>query len=263
MFFDQGCVARIVGVLLFGFVSIAGVSGSVSAQDAEEKVFILNTSTAEPYTTPKHTGFQDRIVAEVFQRLGLKGQVELYNASARALINANEGIDDGVAMRIGNLKARFPNLVRVDEVLIDNDFVAYSRALNTQHVVKHWDDLDGLAVGYINGWVIFEKNVPKTAEEHKVGTPMQLFEMLDRRRIDVALYERWQGLQTAHDTRLKVRTHEPPLVAVPMYMHVHKKHAALAPQMAAALKEMKQDGTYDKIFQETLMALMPSQDQAK
>ncbi|MEG3616831.1 ABC transporter substrate-binding protein [Magnetovibrio sp. PR-2] len=230
---------------------------------SQDKVYILNTSTAEPYTTAERTGFQDRIVAEVFKRLGLKGRVEHYKASARALINANEGIDDGVAMRIRDIGKRFPNLVRVDEVLIDNDFVAYSRGLDPKFDVKTWADLKGLTVGYINGWVVFENNVPDNIEEHKVSTPHQLFEMLDKRRVDVALYERWQGLQTAHDTRLKVTAHEPPLAAVPMYMHVHKKHADLAVKMANALKEMKQDGTYERIVQESLMPLVPTKGTSK
>ena len=225
---------------------------------ADDRVYILNTSTAEPYTTAEGDGFQDLIVAEIFQRLGLKGKVEHYNASARALINANEGVDDGVAMRIRDINKRFPNLVRVDEVLINNDFVAYTRGLDPLFNVKAWDGLKDRSIGYINGWVIFENNVPDQLEEHKVGTPRQLFEMLGKRRIDVALYERWQGLQTAHDTHMKVTTHEPPLASVPMYMHVHKKHAQLADKMARVLRDMKQDGTYEEIVQRTLLPLVPS-----
>ena len=84
-----------------------------------------------------------------------------------------------------------------------------------------------------------------------------MFAMLDKGRVDVVLYERWQGLQRAKETGIKVKVHEPPLASVDMYMYVHKKHAHLAPRLAEALREMKADGTYQKIFDRTLTPLLP------
>ena len=83
---------------IFGLIALLGVgllsagTGTVAAQD-QNKLYILNTSTADPYTTVQQSGFQDRIVAEVFQRLGLKGRVEHYNASARALQRSQRVVD--------------------------------------------------------------------------------------------------------------------------------------------------------------------------
>ena len=82
-----------------------------------------------------------------------------------------------------------------------------------------------------------------------------MFDMLRKKRVDMILYERWQGLKRAKDTGTIVVVHEPPLAAVDMYMYVHKEHAGLAPKLAAALKEMKTDGSYQKIFDETLTVL--------
>lgn len=223
--------------------------------DAGQDVYILNTSTGAPYTNEDHTGFQDLIVAEVFRRLGLKGRVEFYDASARALINANNDVDNGVAMRIEGLEKKFPNLVRVEERLIENDFVAYSRDLD--FTINGWTSLEKYRIAYIHGWVIFERNLGPDQKKHAVKDPGQMFTMLTKNRVDLVLYERWQGLQRAKDSGIRVKVHEPPLASVDMFMYVHKNHADLAPKMAETLREMKADGTYQAIFHRTLSILLP------
>ena len=40
----------------------------------------------------------------------------------------------------------------------------------------------------------------------------------------------------------------PALKDVDMYLYLHKKHQALAPRLAQALKDMKADGTYNRIM---------------
>ena len=239
-------------VLFFIFVSVVPYQPVFAAPD----VYILNTSTSAPYATKERTGFQDLIVAEVFRRIGLKGRVEMYTASARAIINANENIDHGVAMRIKGLEKKFPNLVRVEERLIENNFVAYSTGLEL--TTDSWESLEPYTVTYINGWVIFERNLTPQQKKQPVTKPAQMFLMLEQERVDMALYEKWQGLQRAKDTGTKVKIHEPSLASVSMYMYVHKNHAHLAPKLAEALREMKADGTYQKIFDRTLTPLLPS-----
>lgn len=236
-----------------------GLTWGVTAQtqhDDGHEVYILNTSTGAPYTTPKRDGFLDLLVAEAFGRIGKTAEVALYAASKRALINANEDIDQGVAMRVKNLEQRFPNLVRIDEPVIDNDFVAYSRDQDV--TTEDWSAIAPYAITYIHGWVIFERNVPEGTSVTTVREPGQMFELLQKGRADIALYERWQGLQRARDQGLTVRLHEPPLASVQMYMYVHKHHADLVAPLADALKAMKADGTYQAIFDRTLTPLLPA-----
>lgn len=225
---------------------------SKSASPTPE-VYILNTSTRAPYATPQRTGFQDLVVAEVFRRIGLKGRVSMYNASARALINANENIDHGVAMRVKGLEKKFRNLVRVNERLIKNEFVAYSKGLKL--ITDDWDKLKPHTIAHIRGWVIFERNLRATQRKFAVKNPDHMFTMLVKGRVELVLYERWQGLQRARDSGIKVTVHEPPLATVDMYMYMHKNHAALAPKMAQALRDMKTDGTYQAIYGKVLTPL--------
>lgn len=221
---------------------------------AQPEVYILNTSTGAPYATQDRQGFQDLVVAEVFRRIGLKGQVEIYDASARALTNANQDIDQGVAMRIRGLEKKYPNLVRVDEPLIQNDFVAYSK--NPEITIKDWDSLKPYIVAYVHGWVIFERNLSPEQKKHSVTKPEQMFSMLEKGRVDLVLYERWQGLQEARDSGILVTVHEPPLASVDMFMYINNNYAELAPRMAQALKDMKADGSYQDIYNRTLNILL-------
>lgn len=234
-------------VLLAMTVAVVPGTAPLAAEDAP---LVLNTGTREPYTTGDKKGFLDVLIAEVFRRIGERAEVEVYDASQRAMIQADAGIDAGFAMRVKGLEAKFPNMVMVPEKVIDNDFVAMSKG--PAFPTPDWSALDGHDVAYILGWKIFEAHIvgheslvlPKDAD--------QLIGLLRNGRVDVILYERWQGAWRAKNTGLAAVVHEPPLASVPMYMYLHKKHAALVDKAAQALREMKSDGTYAKIVADTL-----------
>ena len=212
---------------------------------------VISTSVVAPYTTPERNGFLDRLVTAVFREVGVQAETLVYpTASERSLLNANEGIDDGQALRVAGLEKTYPNLIRVPEPVMMNDFVAMS--LRHQFAATDWAALKPYAVTYIIGWKVFEANVPAEASRTPVRDAEQMFMLLARDRVDVALHERWQGLAQARHSGLKVRVMEPPLLSVPMYMYLHKKHAALVPRVAQALARLKQNGGYQRIAAETL-----------
>jgi polar amino acid transport system substrate-binding protein len=184
---------------------------------AEPEVYVLNTSTGAPYANKEQTGFQDLVIAEVFRRIGLKGRVRQYEASARALVNANANVDHGVAMRIKSLNKKYPNLVRVEERLVENHFVAYSSDLDLK--TSNWKSLQPYSLAYIHGWLIFERNLVEGQQKHAVYKPDQMFDMLRKKRVDLVLYEQWQGLKRAANSGVSVKLHEPPLASVDM-LHV-------------------------------------------
>ncbi len=227
--------------------------GSVRAQ-TEGLTLKLNTSVQEPYTTPAHDGFLDLLMVEVFRRVGLKAQVDLYDASERALINANKGIDDGALPRIKGLEDQYENLIRVPEKVMDTDFVAYTT--DKPFATKSWDTLKPYQLAYILGWKIFENNLDADYRVTRVRDPQQLFSMLRLRRADIVLYERWQGLAQARAQSLRVTVLEPPLAKSEQFLYLHRKHAHLVDQVSAALAEMKHDGTYRKIHEKAMRPLM-------
>ena len=224
-----------------------------SVGEADAAKLMLNTGTRAPYTTEAKTGFLDLVIAEVFRRIGHQAEVPVYGASARALSDANEGIDDGAAMRVKGLEKKYPNLIRVPEKVIDNDFVAYSKNLRVN--TNSWVALKAYDVAYILGWKVFERGLKGAKNVTLPRNADQLITLIKNDRVDIILYERWQGLKRAKDQGLKLRVHEPPLAKREMYMYLHKKHAALVDGAAKALADMKRDGTYQAIIDKTLTPL--------
>ncbi|WP_157979489.1 substrate-binding periplasmic protein [Rhodoferax ferrireducens] len=237
-----------VAILLGGL----GFGGGVQAGDK----LVLTTGVLAPYTTPDHRGFLDQIIVAVFREAGLDAELQVFpTATARALLNANVGVDDGEAMRIAGLETQYPNLIRVPETLIANDFVAYATRL--QLTTGNWQSIEPYVLSYIIGWKIFEKNVPHAREVTPVRDADQLFGLLANGRTDLALYERWQGLARIKAMGLKAHALEPPLARTDMFIYLHKKHEALVPRVAQALVRLKANGTYQRIFDATLTSLAP------
>lgn len=234
--------------LVGGWV-LFGVLATLPARAADR--IVLTSGVLAPYTTPERTGFLDQLIATLFREVGVEAELLIYpTATERGMLNANEGVDDGLAMRVAGLEKQYPNLIRVPEPVAINDFVAIST--RQRFASTGWDSLQPYAVSYIIGWKVFEQNVPKSRELTLVRDAEQLFTLLARDRTDVVLYERWQGVAVTRAMGLKARVMEPPLVRTPMYMYLHKKHAALVPRLAQALARLKQNGTYNRIYDATL-----------
>lgn len=215
----------------------------------------LTIASREPVTNEDGTGFLDQVVAEMFRRIGVDAEVTFYESSARGLENANNGTDDGVGLRVIGLEKQFPNLIRIPESIIVNDFVAFSTRYNVP--TADWHSLDDYDIAHILGWQIFQKNLEHHKHTVKVKSNEQLFSLLAKDRVDFVLHERWQGTWHAKQMNIKAIAHEPPLIKREMFAYLNKKHAAIVDKAAAALAAMKADGTYQKIIDSTLNVLLP------
>jgi polar amino acid transport system substrate-binding protein len=233
--------------------ALIGCLSCASGADAAGKI-VLNTGVLAPYSTPHRQGFLDQIVAAIFREVGLDAELQVFpTATERSLLNANAGIDDGMALRIAGLETQYPNLIRVPEVLIVNDFVAYTTKLH--FATDNWKSIEPYVVSYIIGWKVFEKNVPHAKEITLVRDADQLFGLIGNGRADLALYERWQGLERTRALGIKAYALEPPLAKSEMFLYLNKKHEALVPRVSQALARLKKNGTYQRIYDATLTPL--------
>jgi polar amino acid transport system substrate-binding protein len=217
----------------------------------------LSTGTAEPFNSPAGDGFLDRVIGEAFTRAGYAAVVVRASSSARSLANADRGIDDGLAIRTAGLEASHPNLLRVPEKLMDNEFVAYSsRGLTSP--ITGWSSLRPFDVAYVRGWKVFEDGLAGHPSRTAAVDGEQLFRLLRAGRVEIILFERWQGLWQARQLGMQVHLHAPPLVRSEMFVYLHRKHAALLPAVSKALAAMKADGTYRRHFDAVLTPLLCS-----
>lgn len=229
-----------------------------STSGIAEETLVLVTAGRPPLASADGTAYFDRVAAEAFKRIGKKVKISPLPAE-RALLLANAGTADGDLSRIPGLRKFYPNLRAVPVNTLSQNFVAFTR--NMEIVLTGWQSLKPYNVGILTGWKILENNITETRSLSKVGSPTQLFMLLKNERVDVVVYEKWQGLQLLKELGLTdVKILEPPLANRKTYMYLNKKHEQLIPQLIIALSEMKKDGSLQRIYDQTLRPLLAGTD---
>ncbi len=223
------------------------------AVPASMPVITLNTTGQPPLNTADGKGFMDEVAIEAFRRIGYALQTVSLPAE-RGLKSANSGIVDGEMSRIAGLNKYYPHLLRVPEKIMDWEFVAFSYYMAPSS--QGWTDLANKSIAHINGWKILEKSIPPSAEVTKTANASQLFNLLQRKRADCILYERWGGQYLLREMAMQdVKMKTPALTVKEMFIYLHNKHVDLVPKLAIALRSMKQDGSYQKLVDKHLVPM--------
>jgi len=217
--------------------------------ETSNPLLVINNTNAPPFTTSTQNGFLDIVVTEALRRVGAR--LELIKQPAeRALLNADSGRIDGDLTRIKGLETLYPNLIRVPEKLVDWEFVAFAR--NPQASAE-WPYIRKQQTGHITGWKIYEKAMHGADSVISATTPEQLFYLLEKDRIDIALHARWMGHGYIQQLGLQgIVELSPPLAKKEMFIYLNKRHAALADEIAKALRELKREGFYQKHWEEII-----------
>ncbi len=221
---------------------------ALAQTDEDLPVLTVSTSYKSLFSTSEQTGMLDRIVKEAFQRIGIKTEI-VFNPTGRSSEDVNEGFADVEINRIEGMEALYPNLIRVPEPNMVMNFVAFAKQ---DFKIDGWESIKDLYIGIVKGWKILEDNTADFPNVTIVPTETELFTMLEKGRIDIALYCSLDGYEQLILLGLKDIHHlEPPLASRNMYLYLNKKHQELVEPVAQALRDMKEDGTYQKIVQET------------
>lgn len=212
----------------------------------------FSASQQPPYHHSDMSGFEDRLVTEVFARLG--HTVKIYDTPARRGIRSLEtGLDDGTLPRNRAIQSRVSNIVIVDEPAVVREHVVFTRDRDLQ--TTDWDELRRRRVGFVQGWQVIEQQLADIEGAVRAWNGEQLFRMLNRGRVDVVIFNRLGGLSLIREQGLRdIRIVEPPLQTSPSFIFLHERHAELAVRAADTLRQMKQDGTYSRLISEYLNA---------
>jgi len=239
---------------LFG-LALAALTPGVAL--AARQRLVLATGAVPPLTSaPGQIGFLDALATEVFGRIGIDVTLQP-TPMERGLINANAGIEDGEIYRAPGFEKDYPNLVQVPEKVMDFELVAYTNRADLR--VRNWDDLAPFSVGHITGWTAVERNLGAVRQVTTVRDSGQLIPMLASGRVDVVVLGRSEiFLRRARDAGLVLRAIEPPLARLPMFTYLHRRHEALVLPLAAALAEVKRDGTWQRLYDQTLKPREPN-----
>jgi polar amino acid transport system substrate-binding protein len=233
-------------LFLLCFLPIAAVHG--------QQTLTLNTPGSPPYHYPDQTGILDLWMQDAFARIGITVNLE-WLPPERSLLNANTGISDGEAIRIAGLSEKYANLIQIPEKVHDCEFVAFSK-INIP--INGWDSLAPYDVGIIRGHKICELNIKNSLSLTKVDNTELLFLLLKNNRADVVVVERIFGMAMLTQLGLHdVAMLEPPLATQEFFLYLHNKHEDIAPRIARAIKEMKNDGTRERIYREGIRNPIP------
>jgi polar amino acid transport system substrate-binding protein len=234
------------------FVIVISLSTSQSVFGGENDI-TLNSAAETPLSNSSQSGFLDEVAKEAFSRIGYRLNIENLPPE-RGLKNSNMGLVDGELIRIKGLDKLYPNLIHVPESIMNLEFVVFSK--NPLNLSNGWSDLSGKTVAHINGWKYLEENIPSTADITKVGNATILFNLLDKNRTDAVVYELWGGNWAVLKHSMKgIIVNSPPLAIKEMFIYLHKKHQGIIPKLSNAIRDLKNDGSYEFLVKKHLTPL--------
>lgn len=233
-----------------------GASLLLPAARAGAPQLVLATGTREPMVSaPGRPGFAEEVARAALRRLGIELTVVPLPVE-RALVNADAGIEDGDLFRAAGFEQDYPNLVQVPQPLLEQEFVALALRADVQ--VRDWADLGRYSVAHLTGQKIIERRLSDAPNVTTVRDTTLLLGLLTSGRADVIVHNREVALLAAQHAGLRLRVFDPPLLRVPMYVYLHRRHEALVPRLAEALAEVRRDGTWQRLHDQILAPLEPA-----
>lgn len=157
----------------------------------------------------------------------------------RGMVMANRGEVDGAIGRTMLAVRDYPDLVPVAEPLMLYAPSAYS--YKRIDVAAGWASLSGLTVCVRRGYSLTDQRT-RHLPRHRFDNDASLLRMLRRGGCDVAIMDRNnQAGRAALAADPALYLLQPALEETPLYLFLHKRHAALAERLAEALRQVKRD----------------------
>jgi len=241
-------ISRIATALFIMLFSVNNVICQEKQSSLKENTFIMATFRAEN----AYMGKWFRLIyTEIFKRLDMKIEFKDYPIK-RAGIELDAGNIDGNPGRIYPYADEHPNLIRVEESILNVNFSAFA-VKDFIPQLNGWDSLKGTnyRVEYRRGITIFEIKLPKIVSKENLSDitdAAQGLKKLVSDRTDLFMGEEigiFTLLQTPEFKNSKIRF-AGLMESSPLYPYLHKKHASLAPKIAEIIKAMKAEGLIEQ-----------------
>jgi len=223
--------------------------GKQITSDQRPFVMALASDPAESVTMTWYV----KVITEAFRRLEMDLQVEVY-PPVRASRLLDAGMVDGEGLRPEGYEDEHEVAVRVDELMFE---VTFGAATTDPEInIQSFEDFTGqdLTVEYVRGTdpldsLLSARLAPGNLSA--VSTAEQGLEKLLVGRTDVFVDFPGRIRYIMAETGVA----EPVVFVtniseqVPIYPYVHKRHADLAPRLAAVLKDIRAEGLFEDYMQ--------------
>ena len=108
-------------------------------------------------------------------------------------------------------------------------------------------------IGVLRGWKILETISTGARSVTNLENAEQMFTMLEKGRIDIAPFEKYEGLVLLKKMGLRdIKVLQPNLLEGDFHLYLHKKYKALVPAITAEFSKMQKDGTIKRINETVL-----------
>lgn len=188
-----------------------------------------------------------------YAKLGIDTESKQLPA-ARSLFMADSGQTDGEVNRTADIETEHPNLVRIEVPVNWLEAVALSC---NKTVKADLDSISRMRVGIKIGNLYAERLTQKMPAVVKLADETRLLDLLLANRLDVLIINRTLALSLKREPRYNCLTiNDPPLLSVPLYHYLHKRHADIVPDITRVLREMHDSGESKAIRERILQSLI-------
>ncbi|CAM3854335.1 hypothetical protein VA7868_00089 [Vibrio aerogenes CECT 7868] len=218
----------------------------VQAAEKNQQPFIISIYTG---ATEQQNQLLKLIYSELFAGLGIEIKLRAIPMK-RASAESAEGIIDGEAVRVASYSESHPNLRLVNVPVVQVTFVTFGDRQTDFGLKDGWDSLfvSDFRIGYRRGIVYSEQRLKSHVPGERLDeskTAVQGIKKMLHGRTDLFVYT--LDMLTAKDDVMNNIKVVSVLDEVPLFLHVHKKHASLIPQLEHALIKMKKRGRLTEI----------------
>jgi len=238
-------------IILLGLILFISGPNSMAIDLVEPSTINDNTFILAVNRPPDSSWYKfwDLVYSEMFKRLNVQLQIK-YFPMQRASVEAGIGRVDGEALRIYSYVDIHPNLVRVEEDLISEKIFAYVNRSSEIRELNGWDSLLNTTyrVNHIRGSKICRDNLSRVVYKENLSTitnAIQGLKKLSANRIDVYIASEPSVVSYIYNPQYdlygKIRK-AGLMESIKLYMYVHKRHKAFAPQFEKIIKNLKAEG---------------------
>ncbi|PXX93653.1 hypothetical protein DIT71_02315 [Marinobacter vulgaris] len=243
----QAAVLVLASILLL--LSTSALSGY---RPGEESGRVITTPSA---TSEVSVMFGKKIVRQLYTSCGLNISY-LDVPAARAVMMAEKSQSDGelarIPMAVKDDAPLLPLSTPIDEIRLVPLF------LNNESATAH-ANLTGKRIGFLNGYRMIASVLPEDATPVATSDTFQLVNLLERKRIDVALTLEWDALAAKYHNQDMVIGE--PLLESSLYHWVHESREQDIACLSGELNRMKADGRLQRAIREGIESGSPNQAQ--
>jgi polar amino acid transport system substrate-binding protein len=210
----------------------------------------MNTTVMEKNTKIFRIG--EAVLKTIGKKIDVSFELKVFPIK-RADLYIDSGKIAGDLGRVIEYGYSFPNLIRVEEPIASFPYYVYSKRYDIK--VNGWASLKPYKVVYVSGTTYIKSNLtPIHYNLYPIRNVKQAIKFLSIGRADIYISNPLaiaEFIKSGELNRLGIKALEPPISVLCLYTYFHPKHQQIEKRYNQALKQIKKDGTYKRILQQT------------